>query len=60
MLKHLLGPMEHWSVILYPLQWRVSRLPGVALHFASLCSGGRCQGVRTEMSFEFPICQSYS
>jgi len=32
-LKHLLGPMEPLSAILYPLRRRVSRPPGAALHF---------------------------
>jgi hypothetical protein len=38
-LKHLLGPMEPLSAILYPLRRRVSRPPGAALHLRRALAG---------------------
>src|SRR4029453_5141689 len=37
--KHLLGPMEPLSAILYPLRRRVSRPPGAALHLRRALAG---------------------
>jgi hypothetical protein len=37
--KHLLGPMEPLSAILYPLRRRVSRPPSAALHLRRALAG---------------------